>query len=194
MPDGATARTLAPDPIGAPVAACPARVGWPRMHAVVIRDTQLHWEERDDPVPGDTELLVAVRAAGLNAADLVQRAGFYPAPPGLAGRHPGHGVRRRGGGRRPPGHALLPRRPGHGRRRRRGAGHAGPRRRDPRAGRARRPALDGGRRLPRGLHHRLRRPLPPGRPADGRARPGLGAAGGVGHGRRAAGRASRRRR
>jgi NADPH:quinone reductase-like Zn-dependent oxidoreductase len=52
------------------------------MHAVVIRDSQLHWEERADPVPGDTELLVAVRAAGLNAADLVQRAGFYPAPPG----------------------------------------------------------------------------------------------------------------
>ena len=36
------------------------------MHAVVIRDDQLHWEERDDPVPGDTELLVAVRAAGIN--------------------------------------------------------------------------------------------------------------------------------
>jgi NADPH2:quinone reductase len=52
------------------------------MHAVVIRDTKLHWEERDDPVPGDTELLVAVHSAGLNAADLVQRAGFYPAPPG----------------------------------------------------------------------------------------------------------------
>jgi NADPH:quinone reductase len=52
------------------------------MHAVVVREGQLHWEERDDPVPGDTELLVAVRAAGLNAADLVQRAGFYPAPPG----------------------------------------------------------------------------------------------------------------
>ncbi len=52
------------------------------MHAVVIREGQLYWEERDDPVPGDTELLVAVRAAGLNAADLVQRAGFYPAPPG----------------------------------------------------------------------------------------------------------------
>jgi len=59
------------------------------MHAVVIRDTQLHWEERDDPVPGDTELLVAVHAAGLNAADLVQRAGFYPAPPGWPADIPG---------------------------------------------------------------------------------------------------------
>ncbi len=59
------------------------------MHAVVIREGQLHWEERDDPVAGDTELLVAVRAAGLNAADLVQRAGFYPAPPGWPADIPG---------------------------------------------------------------------------------------------------------
>ena len=59
------------------------------MHAVVIRDGRLHWEEHDDPVPGDTELLVSVRAAGLNAADLVQRAGFYPAPPGWPADIPG---------------------------------------------------------------------------------------------------------
>jgi putative PIG3 family NAD(P)H quinone oxidoreductase len=59
------------------------------MHAVVIREGQLHWEVREDPVPGDTELLVAVRAAGLNAADLVQRAGFYPAPPGWPADIPG---------------------------------------------------------------------------------------------------------
>ncbi len=59
------------------------------MHAVVIRDNLLHWEERDDPRPGDTELLVAVRAAGLNSADLVQRAGFYPAPPGSPPDIPG---------------------------------------------------------------------------------------------------------
>ncbi len=59
------------------------------MQAVVIRDAQLHVEERPDPVPGDTELLVAVRAAGLNAADLVQRSGFYPAPPGSPADIPG---------------------------------------------------------------------------------------------------------
>jgi NADPH:quinone reductase-like Zn-dependent oxidoreductase len=59
------------------------------VHAVVIRDNQLRWEERADPVPGDTELLVAVRAAGLNSADLVQRAGFYPAPPGWPQDIPG---------------------------------------------------------------------------------------------------------
>ena len=59
------------------------------MHAVVIREGQLYWEERDDPALGDTELVVAVRAAGLNAADLVQRAGFYPAPAGWPADIPG---------------------------------------------------------------------------------------------------------
>jgi NADPH2:quinone reductase len=59
------------------------------MHAVVIRDQQLRWEERDDPKPGNTELLVSVRAAGLNSADLMQRAGFYPAPPGSPPDIPG---------------------------------------------------------------------------------------------------------
>jgi putative PIG3 family NAD(P)H quinone oxidoreductase len=59
------------------------------MHAIVIRDNQLVWEERDDPVPGSTELLVSVKAAGINAADLVQRLGFYPAPPGWPEDIPG---------------------------------------------------------------------------------------------------------
>jgi len=59
------------------------------MHAVVIRDEELVWEARDDPAPGDTEVLVEVRAAGLNGADLVQRRGFYPAPPGSPPDIPG---------------------------------------------------------------------------------------------------------
>ncbi len=59
------------------------------MHAVVIGDSQLHWEEREDPVPGDTELLVVVRAAGLNGADMLQRLGRYPAPPGAPADIPG---------------------------------------------------------------------------------------------------------
>jgi NADPH:quinone reductase-like Zn-dependent oxidoreductase len=59
------------------------------VHAVVIRDGRLQWEERDDPLPGDTEVLVAVRAAGINSGDLVQRAGFYPAPPGWPQDIPG---------------------------------------------------------------------------------------------------------
>jgi len=59
------------------------------VHAVVIRDGRLSWEERDDPVCGDTELLVAVRAAGLNGADMAQRAGAYPAPAGWPQDIPG---------------------------------------------------------------------------------------------------------
>jgi NADPH2:quinone reductase len=59
------------------------------VHANVIRNNEVYWEEHDDPVPGDTELLVAVQAAGINAADLVQRAGFYPAPPGWPSDIPG---------------------------------------------------------------------------------------------------------
>ncbi len=38
-------------------------------------------EERPDPEPGKGELLVRVRAAGLNGADMLQRRGAYPAPP-----------------------------------------------------------------------------------------------------------------
>jgi NADPH:quinone reductase-like Zn-dependent oxidoreductase len=39
-------------------------------------------EERPDPQPGSEEVLVAARFAGINGADLSQRAGSYPAPPG----------------------------------------------------------------------------------------------------------------
>lgn len=50
------------------------------MRAVTIVDGALHWREHPDPVPGTHELLVQVRAAGINAADLLQRRGRYPAP------------------------------------------------------------------------------------------------------------------
>lgn len=38
--------------------------------------------ERPDPVPGPGEVLVEVAAAGVNNADLLQVAGYYPPPPG----------------------------------------------------------------------------------------------------------------
>jgi NADPH:quinone reductase len=41
----------------------------------------MRFEERPDPVPGPNDLLVAVSFAGLNGADLAQRAGNYPPPP-----------------------------------------------------------------------------------------------------------------
>ena len=52
------------------------------MRAVVIRERDLEVDERPTPVPGPRDVVVAVHAAGLNAADLLQRQGFYPAPPG----------------------------------------------------------------------------------------------------------------
>ena len=59
------------------------------MRAVTIADGELCWAERPDPVPGDTELVVAVRAAGINAADRMQQLGLYPAPPGSPPDVPG---------------------------------------------------------------------------------------------------------
>ncbi len=40
--------------------------------------------EASTPVPGPGEVLVAVRACGVNRADLLQRQGHYPPPPGVS--------------------------------------------------------------------------------------------------------------
>jgi putative PIG3 family NAD(P)H quinone oxidoreductase len=52
------------------------------MRALTIKDGALSVEEHPDPVPGAGQVLVAVRAAGLNGADMHQRKGGYPAPAG----------------------------------------------------------------------------------------------------------------
>jgi NADPH2:quinone reductase len=59
------------------------------VRAVIIKDGSLVVEERPDPEPGKGELLVRVRAAGLNGADMLQRRGAYPAPPGSPPDIPG---------------------------------------------------------------------------------------------------------
>jgi NADPH2:quinone reductase len=46
-------------------------------------------EDHPDPDPGSGEVLVKVRAAGLNGADMMQRRGLYPAPPGSPQDIPG---------------------------------------------------------------------------------------------------------
>ena len=46
-------------------------------------------EVPDPPKPTGNNVLVRVRAAGLNRADLLQRKGFYPAPPGYSTNTPG---------------------------------------------------------------------------------------------------------
>jgi putative PIG3 family NAD(P)H quinone oxidoreductase len=56
------------------------------MKAIVVdKETPNHplsWEEVPDPEPGPREVLVDVYAAAVNRADLLQRAGHYPPPPG----------------------------------------------------------------------------------------------------------------
>src|SRR5581483_4551955 len=56
------------------------------MRAAVIREGKLAVEERPEP---EGELRIRVRAAGVNNADLIQRAGHYPAPPGAPADIPG---------------------------------------------------------------------------------------------------------
>jgi putative PIG3 family NAD(P)H quinone oxidoreductase len=55
----------------------------------VILDGELAIEERDDPGPGANQVLIRVRAAGINGADIHQRGGRYPAPPGSPQDVPG---------------------------------------------------------------------------------------------------------
>jgi putative PIG3 family NAD(P)H quinone oxidoreductase len=56
------------------------------MKAVLAPDpggpSSLVLADVDDPVPGAGELLVRVHAAGINRADVLQRKGHYPPPPG----------------------------------------------------------------------------------------------------------------
>jgi NADPH:quinone reductase len=59
------------------------------VRAVTIQEGKLVVEERPDPEPARGELLVRVRAAGLNSADLLQVKGHYPAPPGFPPDIPG---------------------------------------------------------------------------------------------------------
>lgn len=58
------------------------------MKAIQIQTEQegcpLVWRETQDPICGPDEVLVEIYAAALNRADLAQRAGHYPPPPGAS--------------------------------------------------------------------------------------------------------------
>lgn len=58
------------------------------MRAIVVTEPggpeQLSWDEVPDPVVGVGEVLLDVVAAGLNRADVMQRQGMYPPPPGAS--------------------------------------------------------------------------------------------------------------
>jgi NADPH2:quinone reductase len=49
----------------------------------------IQWADTADPAPARGEVLVRVRAAALNRADLLQRRGLYPPPPGTREDVPG---------------------------------------------------------------------------------------------------------
>jgi NADPH:quinone reductase len=64
-----------------------------RMRAAVITrpggPEVLEVQERPTPMPSDNEVLIRVHASALNRADLLQREGHYPAPPGAPADIPG---------------------------------------------------------------------------------------------------------
>ena len=140
------------------------------MRAVTTVDNNLVVRDHPDPLPGAGEVLVEVRAAGINGADLIQLEGFYPAPPGSPPDIPAWSWRAKSSrwGRRI---AVHGRRPGHGPGRRRWSGGARDSPREPPHEHPRHRGLDRGRRLRRGVHHGPRRSLHPGRASQRRARP-----------------------
>jgi putative PIG3 family NAD(P)H quinone oxidoreductase len=56
------------------------------VYAIVAREPGgpdvLEWTEVPDPQPGPGEVLIDIAASAVNRADLLQRQGFYPPPPG----------------------------------------------------------------------------------------------------------------
>ncbi|GAE69550.1 quinone oxidoreductase [Cutibacterium acnes JCM 18909] len=68
------------------------------MHAITVRPTDktdskgrhrpgpecIEWTEVLTPKPGPAEVLVKVKAAGINRGDLLQRQGLYPPPKGVS--------------------------------------------------------------------------------------------------------------
>jgi NADPH:quinone reductase-like Zn-dependent oxidoreductase len=59
------------------------------VRVVAVADGALRVEQRPDPVAGPGQVVVRIRASGVNAADLMQRAGRYPAPVGAPADVPG---------------------------------------------------------------------------------------------------------
>jgi putative PIG3 family NAD(P)H quinone oxidoreductase len=59
------------------------------VRAATVRDNTITVEDHPDPVARAGEVLIRVRAAGLNGADMMQMAGHYPPPPGWPQDIPG---------------------------------------------------------------------------------------------------------
>jgi NADPH2:quinone reductase len=59
------------------------------MRAATVRDGEIVVEDHPEPTPGHGEVVIRVRAAALNGADMMQKRGLYPAPPGWPQDIPG---------------------------------------------------------------------------------------------------------
>lgn len=86
------------------------------MKAILVNDDKsLRWDNVPDPVLKSEEVLVEIHAAALNRADLMQREGDYPPPPGCPGvdgagnrgRHYGNGRGSRAKSRWKPGDRVC---------------------------------------------------------------------------------------
>jgi putative PIG3 family NAD(P)H quinone oxidoreductase len=54
------------------------------VHAILCSDGELSWGEAPDPEPKSGEIVIDVAATSVNRADLLQRRGLYPPPPGAS--------------------------------------------------------------------------------------------------------------
>ena len=54
------------------------------MKAIKLIDNKLNWVDADDPVCMDHEVIIKIKSTAVNRADLAQKAGLYPAPPGAS--------------------------------------------------------------------------------------------------------------
>ena len=54
------------------------------MRAIACDNGELTVADVPTPIPADDEILIRVAAAGVNRADLLQRRGLYPPPPGAS--------------------------------------------------------------------------------------------------------------
>lgn len=54
------------------------------MKAIAIENENLSWIEHADPVPTEDEVVIQVKNSAINRADLLQRGGKYPVPPGAS--------------------------------------------------------------------------------------------------------------
>jgi putative PIG3 family NAD(P)H quinone oxidoreductase len=77
-----------PTPSSPPFDEATAHEGWASMYAVTVAEPGgsdvLRWTEVPDPEPVAGEVLIDVAATAVNRADLLQRQGHYPPPPGAS--------------------------------------------------------------------------------------------------------------